>query len=287
MRKELIFAILAGVSIGLIVAFGAWRVTRALKKAPIAIDIKKNLPPKGQVQIAISNLYDFDVVNESPIKFLGIGTPLSDVVVSTIEDDFYTKTTEDGSFEVDVELPARASVVKINDQKIVLVYSTEFEKTEDPKLKSTSYIGTITDISSGTIQIKSDSGDIKQISVTDDTAYVNTLKKNAVIKSTDVALGDYIVSMGYVNGNKVLHTQRILITSPLSENKTAVISGTIEDISKTKLVINKGNDETLEITLPKTWNGPSAKDLEEGQKIIVAGLENEDKFDLRSIFIVE
>lgn len=274
MRKEIIFAIIAGISIGLIVAFGAWRVTKAIQKAPIATEIKKTPPSNGQNKTAISNLYDFDIVTENPVKLLGISTPLSDIVVSTTEDDFYTKTAEDGSFGLEVDLPAGASSVKVNDQKIILVYSTEFQKTEDSKLKSTSYIGTITDISSGNLQIKSDAGDIKQMSVTDNTAYINTLKKNAIIKSTDVALGDYIVAMGHVNGNKVLNASRILITSPLIENKYEAKNIIIEKL--TKKMIN-------DIVLPKTWKGPNVSDLEIGQEIYIVGTNENGVFSLRSI----
>ena len=161
------------------------------------------------------------------------------------------------------------------------------EKVNNLNNKPISYVGVITDITEETIQIKADNSSIFQISTADDTSYINGLKKNVSISLTDLAIGDFIVAMGFMNGNKVLNAKRILITSPLSENKVEVLWGKIESLSKTKITINKNNDETQEIVLPKKWNGPDVKDLEEGQEIIVVGLQNEAKFDLRSIFVIE
>lgn len=320
MRKEVVFAIIAGVSIGLIIAFGAWKVTTAFKKSNVVENIKKNLPPQNNTAISISNLNDFDILTISPYVITGITKPKSDVVVSTTEADFHTIATEDGSFSIGVEFPAGLSEIKVNEtasrggEKLKVVYSSEFEKylsddnnvepektdesTESGQneirekinkisLKKTAYVGTITDISSGTIQIKSVQGDIKQMSLSEDTSYVNTLKKNAEIKSVDLAIGDYIVAMGFVNGNKVLNAKGILISGPIVENKYEAISGTISQASKTKLVITKNNGEASEITLPKKWVGPNIKELKENQKIIVVGEINGDKFDLRTIFVVK
>ena len=67
--------------------------------------------------------------------------------------------------------------------------------------------------------------------------------------------------------------------TPLEEeNKFEAKKITIEDLSKTK--INN-------ISLPKKWIGPDIKSLEIGQNIILVGLSNEDKFDIRSILVVE
>jgi hypothetical protein len=104
------------------------------------------------------------------------------------------------------------------------------------------------------------------------------LKKNAEVKSIDIAIGDYIVAMGFVNGNKVLLAKRILIASPLIENNIKVEK--IEIVKLSKSYIN-------EIKLPKKWKGPNIKELEVGQEIYIVGTKNEDKFDLRSIFVIQ
>lgn len=277
MRKEVIFAVLAGISIGLVAAFGTWKVSKVVKASPTPIVRKET--PKAQpfFDLSITNIKNFDVVTENP-TIKGRGTPNTDIIISTFDNDYLTKTDSQGIFEILVEIPAGISEVKISDtstlstQKLVLIYSTEVEKD------SVSYVGTVTDISSDTIQIKNQSSGIVQASVSEETKFVNTLKKNTEIKAVDLAIGDYIIAIGNINQSKVLQSKRILVTSPVSPNEFQFEKITIEKLSKTKL-----ND----ITLPKTWSGPDIKDLEIGQEIYIVGTTTDNKFDLRSIFVVE
>lgn len=281
MRKETILAILAGILIGLIFAFGSWKVIREIKKN-VPVTTSRPAPIQKHDQfITLNNLKDFDVIT-SNVVFSGLTNPNSNILVLTEEKDYLSKVEDSGTFEIQVELPAGLSQIKLIDfndsdelskTKINLVFSTEFKEKN-----GISYVGTITDISSETLQIKSLDGEIKQVSFEKDTKYINSLKKNIEVKSTDLAIGDYIVAMGVVNGNKVLRTKRILITSPIVENKYEAKFITIETLSKTKI-----ND----ITLPKKWNGPNTKDLKVGQRIIITGLKNGDKFDIRSIFVIK
>jgi hypothetical protein len=270
MRKEVIFAILAGISIGLVAAFGTWRVSKLVKPTPQSTTkTAKTTPQKKIDTVTIDNLKDYDVVTEIP-TIKGLAAPNTDIIVSTQESDYYTKSDSDGEFEIKIEIPTGISEVKINDQKVILVYSSEVESG------SVSYAGTITDISSNTIQIKNKEGLILQISTPEETKYINTLKKNVEVKHTDLAIGDYIVAMGKISANKVLTTQRILITSPLMENNYQVEKIEIEKLSKTN--INN-------VTLPKKWNGPDIKELEVGKEIYIIGNTNEGRYSLRSIFI--
>ena len=291
MRKETILAIFAGVLIGVVFAFGAWRLAKIFKNNAPINSPQPTPKQKMDFSITLESLNDFDVIYKDEISFSGLTDPNSDVLVITNEKDFSTKSGSDGSFEIDVVLPAALSETKVigfnnqgqsSETKVKLVYSTEFaksvEENTDLTKKPTAYVGTITDISSGTIQIKDENGDIKQISLLEDTKFINTLKKNIEVKSTDLAIGDYIIAMGFVNGNKVLKTQRLLITSPIEENKFEAKKITIEELSKTK--INN-------ISLPKKWVGPNVSDLEEDQTIIITGIQNGDKFDIRSILVVE
>lgn len=266
MRKETILAILAGITIGIIFAFGSWRVVKSIKKDTSLPSAQPTPFQKKNLILTLDKFKDFDVITAEKIVFSGLTNSNSNVLVITSEKDFLTKSKEDGTFETEVELPAGLSQVKlisfdnlgkIDEIKINLVFSTEFKEEN-----GTAYVGTVTDISGETIQIKDTQGEIKQASLE--------------VKATDLAIGDYVVAMGIVNGNKVLKTKRILITSPMEENKYEAKLITIENLSKTKI-----ND----IILPKKWNGPDVKNLEIGQNIILVGLQNEDKFDIRSIFI--
>lgn len=269
MRKEVVLAILAGISIGLIAAFGTWRVTKMVKVTPPPAVKKETPAPKNVDSITIDGLKNYDVVTENP-TIKGLYSPNTDIIISTAEKDYYTKSNAEGEFEIQIELPSGISEVKINNQKIILVYSTEVETGR------TAYVGTITDIASGNLQIKGSNGNILQVSISSTTKLINTLKKNIEVKETDLAIGDYIVAMGIAGANKVMATDRILIASPLVENKVETKKITIEKITKTAI-----ND----IVLPKKWTGPNLKELEVGQEIYVIGNTIDKTYTLRSIFI--
>lgn len=319
MRKEVLFAIIAGTTIGLVIAFGAWKLSQIMSKRPKVENVQKTPPPKQTNSLTISNLTDFDIVTEENFNLVGLTTPNSPVLVSTLEEDFFTTSKQDGSFELKVTFPAGLSQIKVNGQEMLVVYSTEFnnyiesedggkevesketatdeaslketvdeirekvkEELATKSLKKTAYVGTITDIASGNIQIKALSGEIKQIAVSNDASFINTLKNNAEVKLNDLAIGDYIVAMGFtsnqntINNSKVLDGKRILISKTFEENMYESEEIEILTFSKTKI-----ND----ITLPKKWKGPNISELKEGQKIIIVGSRDEKKnYSLRSIF---
>ncbi|WKZ25692.1 MAG: hypothetical protein QY322_00030 [bacterium] len=282
MRKEVFFAILAGVSIGLLIAFGAWRVAQSFKRDPIVKDSKK-LPPPINAGLTLNNLLTYDVITELPLLVSGISMPDSEIVLSTTEKDYYTRANNFGEFEVEIELPSGLSEININEQKLRLVYSTEIKLEDDSSQKAIAYTGTVTDLSANAVQVKSDNGEIKQLSYSEDTVFVNTNKKNALVKSEDLAIGDYIIALGLENG-KVLASKRVLISSPISENEYQIISGNIQSIVKNKITLTRPNGETFEITMPKTWNGPELKDLSEGQRIITVGITKDETYSLRTLF---
>lgn len=284
MRKEVVFAIIAGISIGLVIAFGAWKLAQSFKRPPVITETNKTPPPAINAAISLNEIENYDIINKLPFTISGLSRPQSEIVLITENDDYYTKSDNQGEFSLEIDLPAGLSEIKINDQKIKLVYSTEFETDETNNLKRTAFAGSVTDISSGTIQIKADAGEIKQMSYDNETVFVNTLKKNVEVKATDLAIGDYIVAMGQVNGNKVLSSKRVLITGPVLENNYQIISGIIESISKSKIVLTRPSAEVFEITMPKSWNGPDLTDLSVGQRIITVGLMKDQTHSLRTIF---
>ncbi|QQS39511.1 hypothetical protein IPM62_02775 [Candidatus Woesebacteria bacterium] len=112
------------------------------------------------------------------------------------------------------------------------------EKLEEAKNKAKAYIGTITDITDTTIQIKDAQGEIQQISSNDDAMYVKTNGSSSKISLDDVAIGDYIVAMGFKNGTSVLSASRILITSVEPDLMKVTVWG--------KISFN--DDDNMEIT---------------------------------------
>ena len=66
---------------------------------------------------------------------------------------------------------------------------------------------------------------------------------NKVVKLTDIAIGDFIVAMGYVNQNSVLSAQRILVTDPTTEPKIDISMEKVNTVSKKTLsVIDVNNN---------------------------------------------
>ena len=295
MRKETALAIFAGVSIGLFAAFGIWRVSTAIKKN--AVETKATQTPKEEPKkdfsFTIANLSDFDIVTNNSFSINGMTKPLSDIVVSTTDSDFLGKSKEDGTFEFNIVLPAGLSEIKSksfdpdgksSETDLKIIYSEEFEKFEDQTKKSKAYVGTVTDITNSTIQIKGATGEILQAGVTGETKYINLLKKSVVVKNTDLAIGDYVVAMGLINGNKVLSTKRILITSELVDDKRQIVWGKLTEITKKKLVLTKNDGEIFEISLPKKWNGPNTSDLNINQIVITSNALVGETYTLRTIF---
>lgn len=285
MRKELLYAIIAGISIGLIVAFGTWKISKVLKKDTPIVTRRETPTPKNIQSVSIDKYNNFDVVPQT-ITLSGLTGKNSNVIIITADSDYYAKSDNDGSFEKEIKLPSGLSEIKVlsfdvnnnnSEAKIKLVSDA------DAVEKSTSYIGTITDISSGNIQIKGSSGSILQVTAGEDTKFINSLKKNAEVKETDLAIGDYIVAMGTLNSKKVLNSTKVVVGSPLVDTKIEIIAGKIDSISKTKLSILKNNNEIEELTLPKKWNGPDIKELEEGMNIYIVGNNDGKNYTLRTI----
>lgn len=281
MRKELLWAGVIGILFGLIIAFGAWRVRSTVtQKESASVPSPTPASVIGQLKIAVEKPGNLDVVTDLPMEITGITKPLTWVVVSTDKNDYLTQSGEDGAFSVGADLNAGINNVKavvINpqggsaDQNLTVVYSSslkdnlatpeatssgdEIENSVALKLAQTAnplkaYVGTVTDIIDSTIQIKSLDSQIQQISTKDKTIPVVNTKgtANKTIKIGDVAIGDFIVAMGFIDGNDVLEAKRILVTdSPLKLKITAEIQK-VDAVSKKTLSltpIGGGDTETV------------------------------------------
>ena len=312
MRKEVWFAIIGGIILGLIIGFGVYRINFAFKKGG---------PPQGSptpspnnqsgLTIAKPN-YD-DVITSLPLKISGIASKDSWIVVSTNSNDYVVKTDEKGTFEekVDLEGGVNQMIVSavtqdnnISSQELRLVYSTQLEtpkpdsptasseagvreivlkKVEDILNSPKAYLGTVTDIAEKTIQLKTDSGTIEQVSA--DNEDLTVIKQNPTakeVKFTDIAIGDYIIAMGYRNGNHVLNAKRILITQPQPTPQIKIYYGKVKSISKKEIIVNE-NDKAAVAATTKLSN----KKIKAEDTVIVVGTTVKDIFTARTIFLVE
>ena len=166
-----------------------------------------------------------------------------------------------------------------------------------------SYIGTITDISSTTIQVRKyliaqegKTGEILQISTNQDTAFVSVGKTSKTIKLADIAIGDFIIAMGYKNGNNVLNATRILVTEALKPSNRISVLGKITKVSKNSLEITSLANEklTLEpntsISVVDFVDQKETKikfsDIEVDDSLIAFGIINNNVFEARKIDVI-
>lgn len=148
MRKEIIFAILAGAIFGLVIAFGIWKANSSMKskneseKEVVDVtDMNNGTTMTGDFGITLIKPESNTVVSTSSTIVSGITKPDVWLVISAEEDDYIIKTGDDGSFEEEVELIAGANEIMVTAieegtnesvyDKFLVVYSTELESGDE------------------------------------------------------------------------------------------------------------------------------------------------------------
>ena len=305
MRKEVWLAVIGGITLGLIIGFGVYRINFAFKKGGPA-QTSPTPTPNNQAGLTIAKPNYDDVITSLPQTISGIASKDSRIVISTNSNDYITKTDQKGTFEKEVDLEGGVNQIivsavtkdnNISSQELRLIYSTQLEtqksesqttsgesgvreivlkKVEDILNSPKAYLGTVTDIAEKTIQLKTDSGAIEQVSAEDLPA------GKAGVKLTDIAIGDYIIAMGYRNGNHVLNAKRILITQPTPVPQIKIIYGKVKSISKKEIMVNE-NDKAAVATTTKLSN----KKTKAEDTVIVVGTTIKDIFTARTVFLVE
>jgi hypothetical protein len=283
-RKELLWAVVVGISFGLIIAFGAWRINSSLKTNPTSTPSPTN-SATSEFKIVLAKPGENDVVTTSPVTVSGITKAVSWVTLSGEKGDYTLQSDSDGTFTQDIDLIPGVNQIKITAfdkdgnqslQKVLVVYSSIFQEktfpTPTPNANASgeteirqkvaekvaqalnqpkAYIGVVTDIADSTIQIKTTDSQIEQISIADQNITVINAKgtNSKQVKLTDIAIGDFIVAMGYIDGNSVLDAQRILITDPAGEPKINAAMGRVTDTSKNSAsVANLKDNQTTSLT---------------------------------------
>ena len=317
MRKEVIWAIVAGIALGLVVAFGVWRINSTVtsNKKVVEVQVTPSPTPQGptEFKIVIDKPNSNDVFTEEVVTVSGVTKPNLWVTISGQEDDYITQSDATGAFAQEVGLDSGLNQLKITavdetgkqtSEKVNVIYSSSFEPrvpaTSPPGSTSTesseirqkvaedlantlnrpkAYIGVVTDITESTIEIKTTTSDIQQISVSETTASVVNMvgTTDKQVKPTDIAIGDFIVVMGYVGSNSVLGAQRILITEPFVDNKINVSLAKV--VSTTKKTINVTNlsDSTEGVLTPDSKS--VLKSFKEGEisSLKLTGILADDK----------
>lgn len=160
------------------------------------------------------------------------------------------------------------------------------EKIEQAQNRPKAFIGTVTDISEDTLQIKNKEEEIQLISLNEnDTTFAQINDTTKTASFNDLAIGDFTVSMGYVNDSNVLDSKRILITSPIKEPVRKIVFGTVKQIVKKEITIVSNDGEEIVVNFPKKWKGPEINELEEGTQVAVVYLHEDNTLTIRTIEI--
>ncbi len=353
MRKEVVFAILGGITLGVIIAFGVLRANRAITTNEISTTSNsedssdENSPDTSSAKLTIARPENLSVQTKSPTLVSGITSEENWVVVSAEDEDYIFIADSDGSFEQITELIGGLNEIVVvsfsedessSKNKVSLVYSTQFrdqlsedsgaedeeegtttdfaeidrseasdedeiresvkDKIRAVKDKAVAFLGGVTDKLDNTIQTTSEDGEIEQISVGDGTEYASIGKTTKEVTYDDLAIGDYVIAMGFANDSGVLIAKRILITTkPDATTRTAVIGTISENDDEDFVVTNQSgqaytvdpvkkvavftfDDDEEEIKKSKYAN------IEEGDVVIIVGSIEGDVVETRTIQII-
>lgn len=145
MRKEALIAVVAGLGIGVIIAFAIWKTNKPSSvpeqesqileiNQDVVVDSNKDTPQQ-QGGISILSPQNQLVVKNSPVNITGISTPNSILVISAEDEDYIIETSESGAFEQEVELIPGLNQIKffsfqsgqkIGESELILAFSSNF-----------------------------------------------------------------------------------------------------------------------------------------------------------------
>ncbi|OGD70718.1 hypothetical protein A3A84_02475 [Candidatus Collierbacteria bacterium RIFCSPLOWO2_01_FULL_50_23] len=139
MRKEVIFAIIVGLVLGLVILYGIQVANKSAKQAALVLaptpeETVTQVPTPTPVSgLTIVSPADHSVINTSIVKIIGKTDPNSTVAVYSSEDDALVSADKDGNFSFDLKLTGGENVIKVTALKpdqsiqgtqITVIYTT-------------------------------------------------------------------------------------------------------------------------------------------------------------------
>lgn len=142
MKKEVLIAIFVGLSMGLIITFGVYRVKSSITEKPVADFIEDNQEEQATATptvLALHSPEDGIIQTETELTITGTTVANTFIVAFVNDEDYITSSDESGNFTIKVELEdgeniIRVHVVNENNTSVVeerlVVVSDAFEKLE-------------------------------------------------------------------------------------------------------------------------------------------------------------
>jgi len=119
MKKEVVIAIIIGLSVGLIIAFGLWTANKSLNQIPS--DNETSNPQANQTtptpisqSLTIDNPTEDFISNQEKITVTGKATPEATVVITYEEGEKILTADSGGLFSVEITLIGGANEIKIS-----------------------------------------------------------------------------------------------------------------------------------------------------------------------------
>ena len=142
MKKEVLIAIFVGLSMGLIITFGVYRVTNTMTEKPVAEFTELTQETQATATptvLALHNPEDGTIQTETELTVTGTTIANSFIVVFVNDEDYLSSSDESGNFAIKVTLAEGENIIKthvldvngtsVTEERLVVV-SDAFEKLE-------------------------------------------------------------------------------------------------------------------------------------------------------------
>lgn len=163
------------------------------------------------------------------------------------------------------------------------------QKIENLVKKPRAVVGTLSEVTDSTLQVTNKAGKEDMVATTKDTRYVRAAGgKRSDVKFEDLVIGDFIVAMGFRNGNNILEARRVIAydKSPIAQRRA--VYGIVKENTKGALVVeHPKTKEVWAITtdkktvITKKTDGKiqevDIKDVQAGDRITAAGVPDPKK----------
>lgn len=173
------------------------------------------------------------------------------------------------------------------------------ERLQQAANKLRAYVGTVTDKTEDTMQLESDENEIKLVSVNlEETSFAKTNGSSETINFEDVGIGDYVITMGTLDDNNVLAAQRIVVSPVPDELENEAVLAEVTLVNDEIQVELKPDNIALELDLASNYDITETDEegeivelrissLDEGDRLILVGVRDEDVFVTHRIHVIE
>lgn len=261
MQKDLTLAIVSGLMLGLLVAFGIWNSQKVIvpnntlnnNQAVLSTEEETFQSNTTSGELSIETPNSHAVLTSSNLSIQG-KTPDSSYIVITNNDDLYVTESSSSQFTESIALSPGVNTIFVSSVKedgstnnvmFPVFYSGDYAKQVVPGVESLGNFGAVTDKLESSFQIKDSTGQLLIVGVSDKTTYARTTGTNRGATYDDIGIGDTIVVIYQKTETKQdeIKAERILLIPSPDETIRATQFGTLQNIGIRNGVLKVGDTE--------------------------------------------